>query len=293
MNVPSCAVVVPVYRSLTPVEKVVVRHNAKLLRKYPFVIIGPSCAISEMEEARELILSEAIDVTIRRFPDDDFAGIVGYNSLLKSHRFLDAFSDHDFVLICQTDAVMLSDELETWLTEGFDFIGPPLFQGFDKPEMPPLFIQGANGGLSLRKIAASKHALEKIRIVPKNIFSKLVAWSGLLKISYLLLRNKPWLLSKPSHNEDIFWTVQIPNFVASFHVAPPETSAEFAYEVLPRYLFEVAGGKLPLGCHAWQRYDRDFWLSVFPAKLSADLLAAFSHDEGVKPSPASAVVPPP
>lgn len=271
VKTPSCTVVVPVYKQLTSVERVVLAHNARLLRKYPFVLIGPSNAISSKEEAHKLLTAEDVDVVIGSFPDKDFASISGYNTLLKSHRFLDAFGDTDFILICQLDAVILSDELEKWLSKGFDFVGAPHFKGYSTPKMPPRFIPGANGGLSLRNISASRRALDKVRVVNKTAWSKFVVWTGLPWLTASLFQSNPWLLAKPNVNEDIFWSVLMPSAVSDYRVAPPQIAAKFAFEVLPQHLFEINSKILPFGCHAWQRYDQEFWLTKFPPKLSADL----------------------
>lgn len=277
METPSCSVVVPVYKALTPVEGVVLAHNARLLRNYSFVIIGPSNAIFEKEKAHKLVTSEGVEVTITSFPDEDFASISGYNSLLKSHRFLRTFRDIDFILMCQLDAVILSDELGSWLLEGFDFVGAPHFKGYTAPEIPPSFISGANGGLSLRNISASMRALDKVRVVNETAWTKLIDWSGLPWLSASLLQSKPWLLAEPNVYEDIFWSRLMPRIISEYRVAPPHVAAKFAFEVLPRYLFNRNSKTLPFGCHAWQRYDQPFWFDKFPATLSADLREAIDQ----------------
>lgn len=242
-------------------------NNARVLNGYPFVIIGPKNAILEMGEAEKVVRSENVAVCVRSFPNDDFANIAGYNTLLKSRRFLDIFDNTDLILSCQLDAVILSDELEKWLLRGFDFVGAPHFKGYSTPEMPPRLIPGANGGLSLRSVDASKRALDIVRTVKKTLRSKLVAWSGLPKLSNLLLRTKPWLLTKPNINEGISWSILIPSIISDYRVATPQIAAEFAFEVLPRYLFGMNSKALPFGCHAWQRYDQEYWFDMFPEKL--------------------------
>jgi hypothetical protein len=42
-------------------------------------------------------------------------------------------------------------------------------------------------------------------------------------------------------------------------VAPVEEALGFSFEREPRYCFERNGGRLPFGCHAWNRWDRPFW----------------------------------
>ena len=45
----------------------------------------------------------------------------------------------------------------------------------------------------------------------------------------------------------------------SFKVASLEEGLRFAFEVSPKTCYEMNGGKLPFGCHAWAKYDPEFW----------------------------------
>jgi hypothetical protein len=49
------------------------------------------------------------------------------------------------------------------------------------------------------------------------------------------------------------------HYYPAFKIAPLETALRFAFECVPRYCFEKNNHKLPFGCHAWQKYDREFW----------------------------------
>jgi hypothetical protein len=66
-------------------------------------------------------------------------------------------------------------------------------------------------------------------------------------------------LRKFPYNEDVFWAIEASKFDPSFRVAPAEEAFPFAFEVSPRWSLEQTSGRLPFGCHAWARYDRDFW----------------------------------
>ena len=48
-------------------------------------------------------------------------------------------------------------------------------------------------------------------------------------------------------------------YLPEFKVASLEQGLRFAFEASPRTCFEMNGGRLPFGCHAWGRYDREFW----------------------------------
>jgi hypothetical protein len=48
-------------------------------------------------------------------------------------------------------------------------------------------------------------------------------------------------------------------------VPKPLEILKFAFEVAPDKMFELAGGSIPFGCHAWEHYGKVFW---FEASLS-------------------------
>jgi hypothetical protein len=66
-------------------------------------------------------------------------------------------------------------------------------------------------------------------------------------------------LDRFPYNEDVFWAIEATKFDPSFQVAPARDALPFAFEASPRWSLEQTKGKLPFGCHAWARYDRDFW----------------------------------
>jgi hypothetical protein len=61
-------------------------------------------------------------------------------------------------------------------------------------------------------------------------------------------------------NEDHFWPNRAAHYYPPFKVAPVDIALQFAFECVPRYCYELNGRRLPFGCHAWGRYDRDFWM---------------------------------
>jgi len=60
-------------------------------------------------------------------------------------------------------------------------------------------------------------------------------------------------------HEDHFWSDEAIKYHPEFRVASTELGLRFAFEVAPRYCFELNNYTLPFGCHAWPRYDRNFW----------------------------------
>jgi hypothetical protein len=68
-----------------------------------------------------------------------------------------------------------------------------------------------------------------------------------------------WNPTKNKRNEDEFWSDAAQTYYPEFKVASFETGLHFAFEVAPKLCFELNHRTLPFGCHAWHKYDRDFW----------------------------------
>jgi uncharacterized protein DUF5672 len=175
----------------------------------------------------------------KRFPGRYFRNPITYSQLLLSARFYEAFADYDYVLVHQLDAVVFRDELADWCERGLDYVGAPWFPG---PEMP-LVTEPAvgNGGLSLRRVAAFREVLDRAGE------------------RYARRWVKGRSDSRFEAHEDLFWSFDARRFLPEFRIATVEEALGFAFEVAPRRAFELAGGNLPFGAHAWARYDREFW----------------------------------
>jgi len=48
-----------------------------------------------------------------------------------------------------------------------------------------------------------------------------------------------------------------------FTIPLASEAVAFAFEAHPEYLFELNQQQLPFGCHAWQRYNPEFWERMF------------------------------
>jgi hypothetical protein len=213
-----------------------------------------------------------------RFPDHYFSGIDGYNQLLKSSVFYDRFSKNKYLLICQLDCLVLSDNLEQWLSREFDYIGAPLFKPKKSPE-DGLWRVG-NGGFSLRNVQSHLRVLSnkvikgsayrlrgKVRLKTHNASRELGRYARRQFWFRLLhpFRDKISVEEEAKrfpHYEDLFWSFEAPKFDQAFKVPTPEEALSFAFEVAPRWCFEKNGRRLPFGCHAWAKYDREFWMEI-------------------------------
>lgn len=266
-----CKIIVPIYQlNLSVDEEIALVQLRKKLNNYPICFISPeSLDISNVIKPGE---------SIQRFPDHYFKGLEGYNTLLKSSVFYNSFLGHEYILIVQLDCLILGDDLEEWLQVGWDYIAAPWFKGFAGDHAPGLWRVG-NGGLSLRKVESFLRVLKQTitagAIYPRwghyswtppfefleaDLYRKISALNALNPFSRQ--HSVEDELKRFPYNEDVFWGIEARKFDQSFKVADVSEGLNFAFEVSPRWCFKKTGRRLPFGCHAWARYDRDFWEEV-------------------------------
>jgi hypothetical protein len=154
----------------------------------------------------------------------------------------------------------------------FDFIGAPWIKHEDAPYagVPVLEDKVGNGGFCLKKISS----ILKVIYSPKYTIEPAEYWDNYSsKPKHIRFLNLPkkflkrlkrfngarWEMSRFRDNEELFWITRARHYYPEFRIAPLETALRFAFECVPRYCFELNDYNLPFGCHAWHRYDRDFW----------------------------------
>ena len=257
------AIVTPIYRlPLTEHEEVSLRHLRHYLSGYDRFIVAP--------KKLEGLALDFPDFKLTCFEDSYFESIFGYNKLMLSTEFYAAFSDYEYVLIYQLDCLVFSSDLEAWCHKKWDYVGAPWFEKYQNDPSAGLWGVG-NGGLSLRHIQHSLEALKakaKIeRMVLKEIGTESLerndpATRSAIKKFFKKqgLENDPkWFLGRPVKNEDRFWGFEASQLVSKFHVPTPQEALGFSFECAPRYCFDENNSQLPFGCHAWARYDLEFW----------------------------------
>ncbi len=177
-----------------------------------------------------------------------FASIQGYSRLLLDESFYQRFIDHEFVLILQTDAVLLRDDLDTWAAEPFDYIGAPWPNGhelfvnlgrFEGRFGKRVKAHVGNGGLSLRRTRQCIALLREFKDATS-------------------------VFTQAGSSEDLFFAFM--GLLSKDFVLPGEiTASMFSLELDPSYYVHVNGGVLPMGGHAWWKHDRAFWDQLLPA----------------------------
>lgn len=244
---PSVVVVIPVYKSeLSKGEEVSLRQCVKVLGGYPIKLVKPAgLDVSNIQARFPSIELVSLD-------DAYFTDIAAYNRLMISIDFYKLFSAYEYMLIYQLDAFVFHDGLPEWCSKGFDYVGAPSLH------MPAFDSLGAadyqkfadamsthrvvlNGGLSLRRIPAIIRYLKIYNAVYP-------AWVG---------------------NEDMLFSQEATRLMPMklFLKTPSWREAlGFAFEKSPAATYEITQHKLPFGCHAWERYDPQFW-SAFISEI--------------------------
>ena len=194
-----------------------------------------------------------------------------FNRLKISPLLYWKFRRYDYILFYELDAFVFRDELDRWCEAAYDYIGAPWFQGFDKYSYDSPFLGVGNGGFSLRRISTALRVLRSFSYIrkPRGLFHGKISEQQahmlrfddpLAFVRNLVVGNNTfYFLNDFSGNEDIFWGLMAPRNFSWFKVAPVDEAKKFSFETNPRKLFELNGNQLPFGCHAWQRYDREFW----------------------------------
>ena len=253
------AIIIPIYQKFQLLEK----SELQLLEQIKIVFKNREIIII-LPESLEGDWKQKIGFNILSFNDAYFKDKFSYSKLLCRKRFYQSFSDFDYIQIIQTDCWVFEDKLDYFANLGLDYIGAPwMVGGFDGYPKEKLWKTG-NGGFSLRRVSTFISILEQIessqkgkmpvfKIVPKSPKAIIKNWG---------IRNNLNHYIKEAPGEDIFWCTYVPKIFdqSEFNIADPVIASHYAFEVLPRFLFEkVTHGKLPMGCHNWLNNNPSFW----------------------------------
>ncbi len=256
-------------------------HNEKLSLQQLLKVLGNHqiCFFTH----KQLDLSEYTKILpetqycIEYFHHSFFENISGYNKLLTSKKFYSRFKSYDFLLLYQLDAWVFNDELNFWCESNYDYIGAPWYEKFHEASKESRFTGIGNGGFSLRKISSYLKVLNSLSYIikPSDLlknYSKIKSLRDLLKLPLIILdltiRNNTFFLFKNyRHNEDFFWGHYAPINFKWFRVPSEDVAIKFSFETNPDLLFNKNKNKLPFGCHAWEKYNADFWQQHIHAKF--------------------------
>lgn len=276
------AVAIPVYKpALSAAERVSIDRTVAMLPGRDLFLVGPRHLQAWMAA---LCRRYSPALQFKVFDDRFFASIGGYNDLMREREFYRAFAGFSHLLIAQTDALVLSDQLDRWCQSDVSYVGAPWFVGGSRPEQPLRFLGVGNGGFSLRRVDDFLRVLSTPRRVPNFVKSRTGGRSPVSRW-WRRFKHEWWYAYStgplvPTSNEDVFWGVLVPAAFPFFKVPAPEEALAFAFEVEPRTLLEMNHRALPFGCHAWERCDRAFWLEQLPELRSALAAVAAAEPAG-------------
>ena len=264
-----CCIVVPIISTeLGLSELASIQSLSTLKENYPILFIGRRDSYTSNLRKLNELLSDRTFAFIE-FDSKYFESLTSYSNLLMSSDFYRRFSAYDYLLIFQTDALIIRGDLSKFIGLGKAYIGAPWI---DKNRHTKKLLIG-NGGLSLRKI---KDFIEMTSLnsifpsqwwfnFPKQRFFRWGVVGALYPLFYVLdLVSKIFgrslffdtcrLLSKAEDVSFAKWLVQ-----DNIDKPTLEEAVDFSFESNPQRCYEINKQRLPFGCHAWERYDLQFW----------------------------------
>lgn len=219
-------VVIPVYKKeLSNNELISLQQLVKTLKKYPICFLAP--------QGLKLDIELGCQPKYEYFPDSFFKSVHTYSRLMLTSELYQRFAKFEYMLVYQLDAFILKSNIQDFTELGYDYIGAPTLEGMYKPyrEEKVLFTQ--NGGFSLRKISSfiswTKNNSQEIELMQKYDDEDSIIYA---------LRHK------------------------GIKLAPVDVALRFSFDSNVRKCYQQADCQLPLGCHAWERYDYEFWKPV-------------------------------
>ena len=278
----NCVVVIPIYKNVPARgECASIRQTFRVLGRHDIVFVTYSGC--RLDAYREIVEAEHGTLRTELFDKGYFDSTAHYSDLCFSEEFYMRFKQYEYMLICQTDAWVFRDELDYWCSQGYDYIGAPIYFPYNEKRFTGIFFGVGNGGFCLRKIAHClrivKHDRNKTLLKPKalvrmywyyflynesftrNIFRRL-ALVGKLLAKCAGFGNTAGFFIRGHINEDMLfgtWAAQSWG-LENCRIPDELTAARFAMEVNAPQLYKRLNGQLPFGCHAFEKWNfEDFW----------------------------------
>ena len=226
-----CVVVIPAYKQeLSVFEKESLKQVAKILGSKYELVLV--CPKTLNVSVYNDIAS--YEFSVLRCNNNFFRSQRSYSDMCEAWQFYDSFSEYEFMVIYQLDAWIFEDRLEYFIEKDYDYIGGPHLIGYAGHSKDG---ENGNGGFCLRKI---KPFLD---VSKKTDFSR---YKGL---------------------EDCVFTIELRN---NFKLAPIELCREFSFQEMPHIQYKKNGNKLPMGCHAFRKFNERFWKQYITAYENID-----------------------
>lgn len=259
-------IIIPIYKKELSLEETAsLKQCIKILGEYPIIFICPE----DLDVSNYQKLMGKTSFSFSRFENANFSSLQNYSKLMLKSDFYSRFMDYKFMLIYQLDAWVFENSLEYWCQQDYDYIGAPWFVGYGSAnENSPMMKIAGNGGLSLRKISTIYKLLKLDYIgidTPYQKQNKQKVVANLLNLPSLMLKylrliqNTKSLWEFTEIFEDCIITKYGPKLLKKFKLAPPHVAMKFSFEAQPKRLYKMNNNELPFGCHAFEKYDFEFW----------------------------------
>lgn len=238
-------VIIPIYHK-EPLdnERISVRRTVEVLGSYDIYAI---CS-------EKLDISNYLELKISKFmryADFYFKSNKTYSRLLLSEMFYSDFEQYEYMLIAQTDTLILNTKynIEDFMNMNYDYWGAPWPDGVFGSQYgikeavksilihSPKEIKVGNGGFSLRKIQSTKELVRD----NKNYISFVWRLNEDLFFSYMAKKSEEKIEKKGTVKTGV-------RYVA----APEKQAMFFALEMDMRK--QISNGHIPYAVHAWEKY---------------------------------------
>lgn len=216
------AIVIPIYKTeFNDYEKISFQQAEKIFFNEDIILVLPENIYHHKKLKK--YKKEKFNVSY-------FNSVQAYNSLMLSVDFYKRFIEYQYILIYQLDAFVFENRLNYFINFNYDYIGAPWLCGiFYYINENNCIWHVGNGGFSLRKVKSFIRILEEKSPQQQENFI----------------------------NEDLFFSSINEDY---FKIAPLKIALQFSFEKQVKECFLLNNDRLPFGCHAWERYDKNFWL---------------------------------
>lgn len=273
-----CIIVIPVYKAQPSANECAsFRQTLTVLKAHDIVLVThQNCRLEVYMEIMDLVGKKA---GVEFFDQRYFSSVASYNDLCFSFEFYNRFVRYEYMLICQLDVWVFSDELNYWCEKGYDYIGAPIYHAYTKQRFSNKFLGIGNGGFSLRRISHCLKIIKANRHLPfvkplpiarfywnlckytedftQHPLRRLTAILTVVAKMFGIGNNLNFYISNHVNEDLIFGTWSNESWLVSSYLPDEDTAACFSFEVNPDMLYKRIGNKLPFGCHAFEKHWKD------------------------------------
>lgn len=255
------AVIIPIYKEqLNELEEISLKRCFDILKKYDIIVVKPqSLRLNNYDYEFDHIVA---------FDDKYFFDIQGYNRLMLSATFYEKFLDYKYILIHQLDAFAFKDDLLKWCFKDFDYIGAPWLRYAAYPDLIKKIKNTTLHSLHLKfNLKQKKKLLPTDRQFENKVGNGGFSLRRTQKLHEICLKEIDMIeyynnRNEHYYNEDAFWSIEVNRKQKQLNIPKYKEAVYFAIENSYKHGFELTGGELPFGCHAWDKH-LEFWAPIF------------------------------